>query len=123
MTMFMFTRGDRYQPTKASYLNGMIKISISSVAVLALFLNPWPARSQGIINTFAGNGNPGFAGDGGLATAASLMHPRGIAFDSSGGVYIADMDNWRVRRVSAAGIISTIAGNGTFAESGDGGQA
>jgi sugar lactone lactonase YvrE len=64
-----------------------------------------------------------FYGDGGQATSASLNSPRGLAIDSAGGVYISDMDNYRVRLVSAAGIISTVAGNGSMAYSGDGGQA
>jgi len=87
----------------------------------------------GIITTCAGNGNAGFSGDGGPATAASLninIDPVGIAVDASGNLYIADSMNNRVRKVSAgSGIITTVAGNGFGAEdgiggfSGDGGQA
>lgn len=80
--------------------------------------------ATGIISTVAGNGSPGFGGDSGLATAAMLSGPIGITFDSSGNLYIADSNNMRVRRVAAAtGIISTVAGNGTYAYSGDGGPA
>jgi uncharacterized protein (TIGR03437 family) len=64
-----------------------------------------------------------FSGDGGPATAAALNHPRGLAIDSAGGVYISDTDNWRVRRVTPAGIVSTVAGNGTYGATGDGVQA
>ncbi len=75
------------------------------------------------ITTVAGNGNAAFSGDGFAATSASLDHPHGIALDAAGNLYIADSDNWRVRRVSASGTISTIAGNGLNAESGDGAAA
>ena len=74
------------------------------------------------ISTFAGNGTAGFSGDGGAATAAELNHPVGIAIDNAGNVYIADYDNDRIRKVSASGIITTIAGNGS-PYSGDGGPA
>ena len=93
------------------------------VSAVCLFLNVWTAQSQGIVTTFAGNGNMTFSGDGGPATAAALNHPRGLAIDSAGGVYISDTDNWRVRRVTPAGIVSTVAGNGTYGATGDGVQA
>lgn len=93
------------------------------VSAVCLFLNVWPAQSQGIVTTFAGNGNMTFSGDGGPATAAALNHPRGLAIDSAGGVYISDTDNWRIRRVTPAGIVSTVAGNGTYGATGDFGQA
>ncbi len=80
--------------------------------------------SAGIITTVAGNGVQGFAGDGGLATAAELDSPAGLALDSSGDLFIADSHNHRVREVSAAtGIIATIAGTGAPGFSGDGGMA
>jgi uncharacterized protein (TIGR03437 family) len=88
-----------------------------------LLLSAWPAQSQGIVTTFAGNGNMTFSGDGGPATAASLNLPRGLAINSAGGVYISDTGNSRVRLVSPAGIISTVAGNGSYGATGDGGQA
>jgi len=95
----------------------------AAVLALCVLLNARPAQSQGIITTFAGNGNMTFSGDGGPATAASLNHPRGLAIDSAGGVYIADTDNWRVRRVSPAGIVSSVAGNGSYGAGGDGSLA
>lgn len=79
--------------------------------------------AAGIITKFAGNGTYGFGGDGGPATAAKLSHMLGLAADGAGNVYICDADNNRVRKVNAAGIISTIAGNGTPASGGDGLQA
>ena len=67
----------------------------------------------GFITTVAGNATSGFAGDGGLATAASLNLPFGVAVDSAGNLYIGDFGNDRVRKVTAAtGIITTIGGNG-----------
>jgi uncharacterized protein (TIGR03437 family) len=77
----------------------------------------------GMIRTVAGNGLAGFSGDGGPATSATLNNPAGIAIDASGNLFIADIDNYRIREVSAAGIISTVAGNGTAGFSGDGGPA
>ncbi len=79
---------------------------------------------NGIITTVAGIGGPGgYGGDGGLATAARLYDPRGIALDAAGNLYIADYLNSRIRRVTTDGIITTIAGNGQFSFFGDGGPA
>jgi Putative Ig domain/NHL repeat len=82
--------------------------------------------SRGIITTIAGNAaHPGFSGDGGPATAASLQVPTGVTVDLAGNVYISD-SNARVRKVDAAGIITTFAGQGFSAEGdnvGDGGPA
>jgi uncharacterized protein (TIGR03437 family) len=81
-------------------------------------------RSDGIIETVAGNGNPGFSGDGGPATATSLHTPRSIAVDSAGNLFIADTFNVRIRKVNLSdGIIQTVAGNGVWGLSGDGGLA
>jgi prepilin-type N-terminal cleavage/methylation domain-containing protein len=80
--------------------------------------------STGIITTVAGNGGAGYSGDGGQATAAELYGPWGMALDSSGNVYFGDEVNSRVRKVTVAtGIITTVAGNGTAGNIGDGGQA
>src|ERR1039457_3913628 len=75
------------------------------VSAVCLFLNVWPAQAQGIVTTFAGNGNMTFSGDGVPATAAAFNHPRGLAIDSAGG------------------IVSTVAGTGVQGSSGDGGLA
>ncbi len=77
----------------------------------------------GVISTFAGCGIAGFSGDGGPATAAKLNLPIGTAVDALGNVYIVDNYNCRIRKVNSAGIISTIAGNGTATFGGDGGPA
>lgn len=80
-------------------------------------------RATGVTTTVAGNGIATFAGDGKLATQASLHRPTAIAFDSDGRLYIADSQNNRVRVVGPNGIIETLAGNGENGYSGDGGPA
>jgi sugar lactone lactonase YvrE len=80
--------------------------------------------TNGIITTVAGNGAPGFSGDGGVATNASLYSPQNVASDPLGQLYIDDSNiNHRIRKVATNGIITTIAGNGSFGFSGDGGLA
>lgn len=69
---------------------------------------------NGIIRTIAGNGFKGFRGDGSPGASAQLNGPSGVAFDPvSGALLIADTGNHRIRLLSAAGIINTLAGNGT----------
>jgi sugar lactone lactonase YvrE len=78
----------------------------------------------GLINTIAGNGTSGFSGDGGAATSAQLNYPWGIMIDASGDIYFSDEGNQRVRKITASsGEINTIAGNGVYGYSGDGGAA
>ncbi len=77
----------------------------------------------GLIYTVAGNGNYIFSGDGGAATNASLDYPVAVAVDAFGNLFIADWDNQRIRKVDANGIISTLAGDGDYHYSGDGGAA
>ncbi|SPE25348.1 NHL repeat containing protein (fragment) [Candidatus Sulfopaludibacter sp. SbA3] len=79
--------------------------------------------TDGTITTIAGNGTPGFSGDGGKATSAQLNNPVAVAVDFSGNVYISDGGNNRIRRVSPDGVIATYAGNGNAGYSGDGGPA
>jgi uncharacterized protein (TIGR03437 family) len=83
---------------------------------------------SGTITTVAGSGpagfgNGSFSGDGGPATSATLDTPSGVAVDSRGNLYIVDAGNERIRKVTTDGMISTIAGNGTKADGGDGGPA
>ena len=83
--------------------------------------------SNGVIATVAGSGPAGldfesFGGDNGPAANARLANPRGVAVDPAGNLYIADRDNSRIRKVSN-GIITTIAGTGTFGVTGDNGPA
>jgi uncharacterized protein (TIGR03437 family) len=77
---------------------------------------------DGNILVFAGNGNSGFSGDGGPATAASLNGPQGLAIDQGGNVYVADTGNNRIRRITPDGIISTVVGDGQARFQGDGGS-
>ena len=79
--------------------------------------------ANGIISTVAGNGDFAFSGDGGPATSASLFVPQGVAVDAGGNLYISDTGNHRVRRVTPAGVISTVVGTGEPGFSGDGGPA
>lgn len=75
---------------------------------------------SGNVTTVAGDGTPGFNGDGLAATATSLNNPTDVAFDANGNMFIADMRNHRVRRVDAAsGIVTTIAGTGDALSSDD----
>lgn len=79
--------------------------------------------TNGIITTIAGIGgslNYGFTGDGGAATAAKLNNPQSVSIDATGNLYISDYTNNRIRKVTSAGIISTIGGNGQSAVLGDG---
>jgi len=81
-------------------------------------------KLSGTITTTAGNGTPGYSGNGGPATSASLNYPYGVAVDSTGNIYIVDLGNSRIRRVDKlSGNITTVAGNGTPGYSGDGGPA
>lgn len=77
---------------------------------------------NGVINTVAGNGKTGYSGDGGQAIAASINNPMGLVVDSAGDIYISDFGNAVVRKVSASGVITTVAGTGAPGYSGDGGQ-
>lgn len=80
----------------------------------------------GIITTIAGTGTTGFSGDGGPATSARLYAPHGLAVDAAGNVYIADTTNYRIRKVSPDGVITTVAGSGNVplgTNNGDNGPA
>ena len=78
---------------------------------------------SGNITTIAGTGVSGFSGDNGPAKSAQLNFPFQVAIDKSGNIYIPDEGNKRIRKIDNSGIITTIAGNGTFGYSGDGGPA
>ncbi len=81
------------------------------------------ALASGMITTIAGTGEGGYSGDGGPAAKAQLNHATGLAFDPDGNLYIADMFNHRIRKVSRDGTIRTVAGTGEPGFSGDGGPA
>ena len=81
--------------------------------------------ADGRIQTVTGTGVAGFSGDGGPAVQALLSHPYGLAVDAAGNLFIADLGNARVRKVSTDGKIQTVAGGGSIVPggNGDGGPA
>ncbi len=78
---------------------------------------------SGIISTIAGNGVAGFSGDGTIATSAELNTPVDIKIDTAGNLFISDGGNYRIRKITPTGIISTIAGTGVAGYGGDGGSS
>lgn len=80
-------------------------------------------NSVGIISTYAGTGIAGYSGDGGPATAAQFNNIRSLAIDGVGNLYVGEDVNRCVRKIDAAGIVTTVAGDGTSGFSGDGGPA
>gem|GEM_PF-1402421 len=80
---------------------------------------------NGNISTVAGTGQPNFyyTGDGGRATSTNLYYPNSVLVDDAGNIYISDLGYYRILKVTTDGIIHTIAGNGTYSFSGDGGLA
>ncbi|MGW7712198.1 NHL domain-containing protein [Streptomyces sp. wa1063] len=79
--------------------------------------------TDGKISTVAGTGAAGYAGDGGSAATAQLNCPREVAVDRTGTVYVADSANNRIRKITADGKISTVAGTGAAGSGGDNGRA
>ena len=123
-------------PAASAQLNGPrgVAVDVSGNLYIADTKNSRVRKvtADGVISTVAGKGTVGFSGDGGLATSAQLFlappnsgyaSSSGIAVDVAGNLYIGDTNNYRVRKVTADGVISTVAGNGTFGFSGDGGLA
>ena len=78
---------------------------------------------QGVVTTVAGTGEAGWSGDGGPAVAAKMRGPMRLTFDAAGNLYIADVNDMRIRKVTPQGIISTVAGSGLGGYGGDGGLA
>ena len=78
----------------------------------------WKVGRDGILGVAAGTGEPGFSGDGGPATAATLYMPNSLAIDRAGNLYFSDSKFVRLRKVTPSGAITTIAGNGEFAWNG-----
>ena len=118
--------GDGGQATNASmYFPSGVAVDTSGNLFIADSYNNVIRKvgADGIISTVAGNGSSGYSGDGGQATNANLYFPLDVVADASGNLFVADTDNFVVRRVDARGIISTVAGNGAAGFSGDGGPA
>lgn len=112
-------------PAVSSQLNGPQGVTLDVAGNLYIAdggNNAIRKVSNGVITTVAGNGTAGFSGDNGPATSGQLSTPFGVAVDSAGNLYIADRDNYRIRKV-LNGIISTVAGNGVSGYSGDNGPA
>ena len=116
-------------PSTEAELNEPLGLAVDSAG--NLFIADWEnfvvrevVKATGDIVTIAGNGHVGYSGDGGPATAAELGPSEAIAVDSSGNVFISDTFNNVVREVvKATGDIVTIAGNGVYGYSGEGGPA
>jgi hypothetical protein len=79
--------------------------------------------SSGVVSVVAGSGKQGFSGDNGPALDAKLHNPADVAIDRAGNLLITDGLNSRIRKVTPAGVITTIAGNGRVGNEGDGGPA
>ncbi len=90
--------------------------------ICSVFILSFSSKAQ-VMTTFAGTGVAGFGGDGGPAVLATINAPTGVTVDAANNVYIADFSNNVIRKVSHTGIITTIAGIGVPAYSGDGGLA
>ncbi len=106
----------------ASY-SGDATHSASAASVTVTVTQSTPTASGYTIGTVAGNGIAGSTGDNGLAASAELNGPEGVAMDSAGNLFIADYYNNRVRKVTPAGTISTVAGTGDDGFGGDLGPA
>src|SRR5207245_2575513 len=100
-------------------------LAVGGLATLSPALISMAAEqpAPGTITTVAGTGEAGFSGDNGPAAKARLNYPGGIAIDAAGNVFFGDEWNYRVRKVSPDGSITTYAGTGVEGFSGDGGPA
>jgi sugar lactone lactonase YvrE len=115
--------GDGHAPTATSFSNPMaVAVAPDGTVFVTEAYRVRRISPAGVVTTVAGTGTPGFSGDGGPATSALVGYVEGVTVDAVGDVYFSEFDNRRVRRVDAAGIIHTVAGNG-LAAGGDGGPA
>jgi sugar lactone lactonase YvrE len=92
--------------------------------MVPLALRAQSPAASGTVITIAGNGSSGFSGDGGPATNATFHEPYGLAIGPDGTLYVADSSNYRIRAIApATGFITTVTGNGSSGDTGDGGLA
>ncbi|MGD0648756.1 MAG: Ig-like domain repeat protein [Acidobacteriaceae bacterium] len=117
--------GDGGAPTSATFRwPNALAIDASGALLVCDAGNQRVRRiSAGVIQTLAGNGIQGFAGDGGAAISAELNAPQGVAAGSDGRIFVADSHNQRIRVIATNGIVTTFAGNGMAGYTGDGGLA
>ncbi len=118
------SRGDNGPATSAQLLlPESLAMDRDGNLYIAQYYSVRKVTPAGLITTCAGNGISGFSGDGGPATSAQLGEAKGVAIDAAGNLYIGDANNNRIRRVTPAGFISTVSGNGTSGYGGDSGPA
>jgi ribosomal protein S18 acetylase RimI-like enzyme/sugar lactone lactonase YvrE len=132
-TLSLKDRGVGGTPFQASQIRfpAVFRRAVFASALACLWMFTPALRAQGIltvtpgraVSTSAGTGVVGYTGDNGAATSATLAYPSGVAYDSSGNLYLADANNHVVREVSKTGTITTVAGTGIEGFSGDGGAA
>lgn len=118
--------GDGAQATTAQLRNPYgVAVARDGTLYIADYTNDRIRRvaPNGIITTVAGTGVGGFTGDGGQATAARIQGPFTLVLNAAGDLYFVDYGNYRIRRITPAGVISTVAGTGRTTLSGDGGLA
>ena len=128
---FSRRRAERHSERLYPLLSRRLVVALVAVLVAVAVLTAGGGESRvraaapldGVVETLAGTGVKGFSGDGGPASQAQLNNVYGVARGPDGYLYICDMDNHRVRRVSPDGIITTYAGDGAKANQGDGGPA
>jgi type IX secretion system substrate protein/NHL repeat-containing protein len=108
----LYLTGKRFKSLQMKYIYRLL--------ILILLISSSSVNAQQKINTIAGTGITGFYGDGGSAPAAEFHAPIGVAVDMTGNVYIDDYSNNRIRKINANGLITTVVGNGTPGNSGNG---
>lgn len=116
---FAGSAGNTNGTASAARFNGPVGVGVdASGNVYVAELNNHLIRkvsSAGVVTTLAGSGTTGSAN--GTGVSASFNNPAALALDGSGNVYVADTFNHLIRKVSAAGVVSTLAGSGAFGSS------